>query len=768
MKTTSRIVASMLAIAMLFTTAFVPVNAAKVTVKKVSVASSLSDSKKTVVVAKGKSVKLKTTVTVKPNKKANKKVSYSSKNKSIATVDSKGVVKGKKAGTTKVTVTSTKNKKKKATITVKVVKGAVKKVTVNKKSASLNVGETLKLKATVKAEKGAVKTLAYVSSKPEVAKVSNKGVITAIGDGSATITARAIDGSGKKATCKVTVSNPINLAGMNLPNERTVNFALDKACALNPSQISIAKKVFSSGTYNNQLIINNMTTADNVNYTVVLADDTAISVGDFVQLSVPSLTGTVKSLELQYKEAACAYTGESVSSWKVGTYGTTTFSFDDGCGYSSYALSGLPAGLAYEVKNGEVKVKGTPTTTGRFDYVLSATDELGNTLSRTIHFIVGSNTVIAGAANTGHNIIGTESTTAYVTPVFTGGSGDYNYSIISDPQGTGATIYSGYSTKQVKLNIAVAGTYTVVVRATDTEDASRYCDINVVVNVKQGVVVGGCLKDAQGNPMNDGDIYFTNKDRASLYMKDNYYWIGSSGTYSVTLEPGVYDIRAEYSGGDIESSKSTTYLYSQSLTASQTGYDIQLNDLFKVVLVKGADVSSSLGRNWYMNHERAGYGSTLYLKPGTYAIESEETGSSDGTKTGDWFNGETITYTPYKLASSFTVANTAVQAAVNKVVSASGTKTKVNPAAKDTTELIGINQSRWLDASDYYAFRFTAPESGQYETGNSSVYFYDITTGQKIASADGVYELTLGTTYLVGRGSYNDAQVKITKVTAAE
>lgn len=766
MKTKSKIVAGMLAIVMLFSTAFVPANAAKVTVKKISVASSLSGSKKTVVVAKGKSVKLKTTVTVKPNKKANKKVSYSSKNKSIATVDNKGVVKGKKAGTTKVTVTSSKNKKKKATITVKVVKGAVKKVTLNKKSASLNVGQTLKLKATVKAEKGAVKTLAYVSSKPKVAKVSSKGVITAVGNGSATITAKAIDGSGKKAACKVTVANPINLAGMNLPNERTVSFALDKACALNPGQVSIAKKVFSSGTYNNQLTINNMTTADNVNYTVVLADDTAISVGDFVQVSVPSLTGTVKSLEMQYKEATCAFTGESISSWKVGTYKTATFSFDDGYGYSSFALSGLPAGLTYEVKNGEVKVKGTPTTAGRFDYVLSATDELGNTLSRTIHFIVGSDTVIAGAANAVYGLIGTEGVTGSVSPMFTGGSGSYNYSVIADPQATGASIDS--SSKRVKLNIVVAGTYTVTVRATDAEDASRYCDINVVVNVKQGIVVGGCLKDAQGNPMNNGTVYFTNKDRASMYFtSDDYYVSSYTSTYSAILEPGVYDIRAEYSGGEIEASKSTAYLYSQSLAASQTGYDIQLKDLFKVVLVKGAGVDdSSLLRTWYINHEIVGSGSSLYLKPGTYAIESSEIGASDGTVTGDWFNGQTITYIPYKLASSFSVVNTAVQAAVNKVMVGSTTETTTKPAAKDTTESIILGQIKWLDASEYYAFRFTAPESGKYETGNNNVYFYDITTGNKIASSiDGVYELTLGTTYLVGRGDYRDARVGITKVT---
>lgn len=762
MKTKSRIVAFLLAFAMIFSTAFVPVSAAKVNVKKVSVASSLSGNKKTVIVAKGKSVKLTTTVTVKPNKKANKKVSYSVKNKKIATVNSKGVVKGKKAGTTKITVTSKKNKKKKATITVKVMKGAVKSVKLNKKKASLNVGQTLGLKATVKAAKGANKTIVYTTSKSKVAKVSKKGVITAVGTGSATITAKAIDGSGKKATCKVTVSNPINLAAMNIPNERTINFSLDKPCALNPSQISIAKKIFISGTYNNQLTINNMTTADNVNYTIVLSDDTDISVGDFVRVAIPSLTGATKSLELEYKKQACAYTGEEISTWTAGTYSTDRFSFGDGYGYSSYSLNGLPAGLTYEVKNGEVKVKGTPTSTGRFDYVLSATDELGNTLNKTIHFIIGSDTVIVGAANAVYDLIGTGGASAYMYTEFTGGSGDYSYSIIADPQATGATISSA---GRVSVNAAVAGVYTVTVRATDIADASRVCDVNVVWNVKQGIVVGGCLKDAQGNPMRDGRIYFTNKDRASLYCPSDYAWVNSStSAYSAILEPGVYDIRAEYEGGDAECSKSTTYLYSQSLTASQTGYDVQLKDLYKVALAKDASIDVNLGY-WYTNHESVGYGSTLYLKPGTYAIESSEIGSSDGEVTGDWFNGQTVTYTPYKLTSSFTVVNTAIQAAVGKVTTGVPA-VATHPAAKNTTKVAGLDISYWLDDSDYYAYRFTPTETGQYsiDASSSAVRFYNM-DGTVVPDAEDVYTLTAGTSYIIGRGAYLDAKFEITQVT---
>ena len=77
MKKRMKVAALMLAGALTVTTAFVPTSAAKkVNVKKVTVESSISGDKKTVYVAKGKSVKLSTTVTVTPNKKANKKVKY--------------------------------------------------------------------------------------------------------------------------------------------------------------------------------------------------------------------------------------------------------------------------------------------------------------------------------------------------------------------------------------------------------------------------------------------------------------------------------------------------------------------------------------------------------------------------------------------------------------------------------------------------------------------------------------------------------------------
>lgn len=124
--------------------------AKKVKVKKITVT---SPSGKTAYVAKGKKIKLKTTVKVTPNKSANKKVTYKSANKKIATVNSKGQVKGIKAGTTRITVTSKKNTKKKAKIKVIVTNVPAKKVKLNATKVTLAVGAKKTLKATITPKK---------------------------------------------------------------------------------------------------------------------------------------------------------------------------------------------------------------------------------------------------------------------------------------------------------------------------------------------------------------------------------------------------------------------------------------------------------------------------------------------------------------------------------------------------------------------------------------------------------------------------------------
>ena len=82
----------------------------------------------------------------------------------------------------------------------------VSQITLKKTSTSISVGNSEKLTATVTPENAANKDLKWASSDTSVATVAADGTVTAKAPGTAEITATAVDGSGKSATCTVTVT----------------------------------------------------------------------------------------------------------------------------------------------------------------------------------------------------------------------------------------------------------------------------------------------------------------------------------------------------------------------------------------------------------------------------------------------------------------------------------------------------------------------------------------------------------------------------------
>lgn len=126
------------------------------------------------------------------------KVTYSSSNKTIAAVNSKGKVTAKKKGAAVITAKVTQNG---MTYRLKVkvtVKNPVVKLTASTKQ--LKAGTAYKFRAKAYGIVGAVK---WTSSNPDVASVTGKGKVTAKAAGNTTITATA---GGKSAPCKLTVT----------------------------------------------------------------------------------------------------------------------------------------------------------------------------------------------------------------------------------------------------------------------------------------------------------------------------------------------------------------------------------------------------------------------------------------------------------------------------------------------------------------------------------------------------------------------------------
>ena len=91
----------------------------------------------------------------------------------------------------------------------KIIDEHIQTVKLNKKTLTLNKGNTSMLKATINpTETTDSKTLTWTSSNTKVATVNNQGKITAKANGTATITVKTVNG--KTATCKVTVKTPVS------------------------------------------------------------------------------------------------------------------------------------------------------------------------------------------------------------------------------------------------------------------------------------------------------------------------------------------------------------------------------------------------------------------------------------------------------------------------------------------------------------------------------------------------------------------------------
>lgn len=80
-------------------------------------------------------------------------------------------------------------------------------VTLNKNSATLQIGETTQLSATIAPSNATDKTVTWKSGNTSVATVSANGLVTAVAPGTAVITVSTASGS-KTATCTITVSKP--------------------------------------------------------------------------------------------------------------------------------------------------------------------------------------------------------------------------------------------------------------------------------------------------------------------------------------------------------------------------------------------------------------------------------------------------------------------------------------------------------------------------------------------------------------------------------
>ena len=229
--------------------------------------------------------------TVYPSNAFNKGVHFVSDSTDVATVDDNGNIITVGNGTAIITaITDDGDYIAQCQVTVSV---KVKGVDLDPKDITINVGNTIALKANINPDVASDKTVEWTSSDTSVATVDKDGVVRGVKTGNTTITAKTNDG-GFEASCTVNVINAVK--GITVSDTRI---------ALYPNKTKQLKASVTPAD------------ADNPNVVWESNDEEVATVSEtgLVTAKMPgTATITVKSVDGEYKATCTVTVGKHVSS----------------------------------------------------------------------------------------------------------------------------------------------------------------------------------------------------------------------------------------------------------------------------------------------------------------------------------------------------------------------------------------------------------------------------------------------------------------------
>ena len=161
--------------------------------------------------------------TVLPENASDKSVRWTSSDNEVVLVTNNGELHACKAGKAVITAASVYNPEVTASCEVTVLQPVDYLYLDTETLLFDKIGETYQLTATVMPENASNKSVTWASSDEAVCTVSQSGLVTSVGSGTATISATTVDG-GKIATCEVTVINTISVQTISL-NAETLQLA---------------------------------------------------------------------------------------------------------------------------------------------------------------------------------------------------------------------------------------------------------------------------------------------------------------------------------------------------------------------------------------------------------------------------------------------------------------------------------------------------------------------------------------------------------------
>ena len=618
---------------------------------------------KTVKVAKGKKVTLKTVV----KKLKDKKVTYKSSNPLVAKVNAKGVVKGVKAGTTKIVVASKSEPSKNTVVKVQVFKNAVKKIKLNKTAVSLNKGGKFTLKATVTPKSNVSKVLEYKSSNTKVAKVTKKGIIKAVGVGSAKITVKATDGSNKKAVCKVVVNeegnklsnvaNAANIKNASIRSLYSFDIELVNAEKLEYTNVSAYYKYLQSSQYTAKYSVQYLNTRDNKKYEVVV--DSALKYGTYIKFVIKTSKGVstkefVVDKVFSDRGVISGNTKDYYYVEEVGDSEDINITPENIYGNFIYAapyqmsVSNLPEGLNARIAEGGTSVR----ITGRYSKrvfghkaVVTCVDARGEKYFINLYFYVGDYDHVYAKADDrtylaykyssderDYYLMGqkTYNTEIKISDYYSGNLKDWkDFSATGLPENVGIDDEGNISVIDDKKSVK-PGVYNVNISFTTKND--KNITVPYKLNLVDGVIISGSVKDAAGRVVTSEKINIKSSDILPSEVKtDTNIQLDENGCYKIRLLPGNYNVSIYkfYQSYRNNFSVSTNYdivseyykvLFTSPLLTDNRDYITIVNNLYIVdkdeLLTDVTHTSKMSGVNTeYMVHTLT---LSAYLRKGTY------------------------------------------------------------------------------------------------------------------------------------------------------
>jgi len=250
------------------------------------------------------------TATITPTNASNKNVTWSSNNTAVATVSTAGVVTGISAGTATITCTAADGSGKTATCSV-TVNQLVTGITLSKTSTTITAGNTETITTTIAPTNATNQNVTWSSSNTAVATVSG-GTITAVAEGTVTITCTANDGSGISSTCAVTVERKV---------ETVADLKVGEYVAYTPTSQSYTMTTTQTGYTSSQSYTTSSYTGgwqvlynDATNGVQLISSDV---VGTLYLSGVNgynNLVGTLNTMAGKYVDSTYAVSGRSVGS----------------------------------------------------------------------------------------------------------------------------------------------------------------------------------------------------------------------------------------------------------------------------------------------------------------------------------------------------------------------------------------------------------------------------------------------------------------------